>query len=264
MKGVKETVWAIRQSRAKERIGFDRRSPWWGEHRSRYYFAASEVRGKSVLDIACGTGLGMQVLDDAGADVVVGIDVFLPGILDALSIVPGSIGAVGDGTRLPLQDGIVDVVTSFETIEHIDRDRAFVSELRRVLAPGGTLYLSTPNRAFTKKLPGPPNPFHVREYEPDELSSLLEGFFDQVDVLGQRTHPRYPISPYWQLPEHLPRDPRGRMQVLSWKLRRRLPFRVKDGLSRLIHNLSFYPGEYDFEFTDSAIDEAHALVAVCR
>lgn len=263
MKSLKEAVWAIRQGRAEERVGFDRRSPWWGEHRSRYHFAARSVRGKLVVDIACGSGLGVEVLAEAGASHVVGVDLFEPG-LRALSIVPDAAGAVGDGTRMPFRDGCAEVITSFETLEHIEDDSTFVAELRRVLAPGGTLYLSTPNALFTSRLSGPRNPFHVREYEPDELRALLDASFNEVTLLGQRTHPRYPISPYWQLKEDLPTDVRGRLRVFSWKVRRRLPFRLKDGMSRLMHDLSFYPGEYDFEFTEAAVERGHALLAVCR
>lgn len=126
------------------------------------------------------------------------------------------------------------------------------------------MIVSTPNRLFSEQLPGPPNPFHVREFDASELKSLLCTRFSEVDVRGQFVHPRFPVCPYWQLPSQLPTDPRGRLRVLNWKFANRLPFRVKDGWSRLVRNRAFFPGEFDWVFSTENVGDAHVLIAVCK
>lgn len=251
---------------AAERVEMVPRSPWWGEHRSRYHYAAKFVAGKTVLDIACGTGFGMKILSEAGAATVVGIDLSTEALTEADSQeVFGTSLCRADGTRLPAAPAAFDVITSFETLEHIEDDQRFVDELRRVLRPEGLLILSTPNALHTRPTDGiPKNPFHVREYEPRQLHDLLRTYFLEVDVLGQQTHSRYPFSPFWQLPEYLPTGILGRSRVLLWKFQNKLPFVIKDSMSRLLHNRAFYPGEYDFVYARDGLKVAHVLLALCR
>ncbi|MDQ4071218.1 MAG: class I SAM-dependent methyltransferase [Actinomycetota bacterium] len=251
---------------AHERINVSPDSPWWAEHRSRYHFAVDFCRGKPVLDVACGTGYGAAVLLDAGAAGVMGVDMSLEALAQACAMGRERWGVCqADATVLPLADGAVPVVTSFETIEHLQEPERFVGELRRVLAPDGVLLLSTPNALYTKPVNGKPaNPFHVKEFTPAELSSLLAQHFGAVELLGQTPDPRYEVCPYWQLPEHLPTDPLGRLRVISWKVQSRLPAPVRERVSQIVHGRSFFPGEHGFAFTESATETGHVLLAVCR
>jgi SAM-dependent methyltransferase len=239
-------------------------SPWWGEHRSRYHFAAALVRGARVLDAACGTGFGSEILADAGARYVVGADLQIddvtPARAEELSFV------CADGTGLPFRDAAFDVVTSFDTIEHVIDEGAFVRELRRVLAPSGWLVLSTPNalRAARRKADRQANPRRVREYRPERLRELLGAHFEHVALLGQITKPYYPVSPFWDDPGAAPPNARARLQTLAWKVENRLPFPIKDGMSRLFHNRAFFPGEFDFDFVPEEVERGHVIVAVCR
>ncbi len=160
-------------------------------HIKRYEFALPYVTGKTVLSVACGNGYGEAMFAEAGAAHVYGYDVSQEAVdfaranyqADNLEF------AVGDATKLPLADGSVDVVVSFETIEHIEDDRAYLRELRRILKPDGIALISTPNRAkslrnyFASK---PPNPYHVREYLKDELERLLGDYFSEVTFYGQK------------------------------------------------------------------------------
>jgi SAM-dependent methyltransferase len=235
-------------SEAEERLGYDPTSELWGEHRSRYRFAAQWVAGKRVLDVACGAGFGLEMLRAAGANAV-GID------LDFDALCQGS-QAQADATRLPLSDASMDVVASFETIEHVPDARALVVELRRVLRPGGALVLSTPNRAFGPSERHLTNPFHIQEFTAPELRTLLGEAFDTVQLYGQRPIAGYRFVPYLMV--HPDRSPRA----LAWKALNRLPYRVKDGLSQTLTGRSFYPSEADYWFDPDCTDGAHALVAV--
>ncbi|MEW6425530.1 MAG: class I SAM-dependent methyltransferase [Bacillota bacterium] len=148
------------------------------EHVARYNFALAYVKGKTVLDVACGTGYGTAILaSEAGS--VVGIDLDRETIAYARQNYPHPevTYLLGDILRLPLPDESVEVVACFETIEHVADDRKCLQELRRVLQPGGICLLSTPNRAVFS--PGktltdqPGNIFHHREYTLDEFRDLL-------------------------------------------------------------------------------------------
>ncbi len=245
-------------SEAEERLSDDPTSELWGEHRARYRFAAQFVAKKRVLDVACGSGFGLRMLVDAGASAVIGVD-YDASTLASIRRADSSRTLVhADATRLPLQSESVDVVVSFETIEHVRDACALVSEQRRVLKPGGHLVLSTPNLEF-----GPPalhsgNPFHIREFAADELRTLLLDYFDDVHLYGQRPCARYRYVPFLMV------RPSFGPGAITWKLMLRLPYRVRDSLAHAISGGSFYPGETDYEFDAEATHGAHALLAVAR
>jgi len=92
----------------------------------------------------------------------------------------------GSVTALPLADASVDLVVSFETIEHLAAQAEMLAEFRRVLAPGGALLISSPNRpVYSGELPAE-NEYHVRELDRGELADLLAPVFPQQRWYGQR------------------------------------------------------------------------------
>ena len=109
--------------------------------------------GKRVLDIACGEGYGANLLAFV-ASKVIGVDLDAGTIAHAkakyrrrnLHFVQGSC------TEIPCEDHSIDLVASFETIEHISEHDAFLSEIKRVLAPGGILVISSPHKAEYQKV----------------------------------------------------------------------------------------------------------------
>jgi SAM-dependent methyltransferase len=240
------------------------RSPWWGVHAARYGFAGPYVADRSVLDIACGTGYGMAILRTR-ARAVVGVDADLDAVRAASRIDAGGPALVGDGTRLPFADGAFDAVTSFETLEHLgDRDR-FLSELRRVLRPGGVCVLSTPNANYTEPVDGRPrNPFHVHEYTPDELDGALHRQFAAVEMFGQELDARFAISPFWDDQQKLPRNAPVQIKLLLWRVLNRLPHVVGDPVARIALGQPLVPGEHDYLFSTRNIVHAPVLVAICR
>lgn len=157
------------------------------EHWHRYIIAARFVAGKRVLDIASGEGYGSLTLARTAATVL-GVDIDAKTVLDArqrysqsnLRFVEGSCAAI------PLPDNSVDVVVSFETLEHHSEHRAMLSEIRRVLVPGGLCVISTPDRIVYSERTGYRNPFHVKELSAPEFRALVSQYFRNAAFLGQK------------------------------------------------------------------------------
>ncbi len=164
----------------------------WLDHIARYDFAAGYVRDCIVLDVACGTGYGSLRLCDGGARRVIGVDFSTEAIEFARAKYKrnGVEFGVGDIADIDFPNGSFDVVVSFETIEHISSREEALLELRRVLRPGGTLIISSPNRKMTSPFTSfkqpPQNVFHVAEYTMKELTRCLQTFFEVLEVYGQR------------------------------------------------------------------------------
>ena len=157
------------------------------EHYHRYLLARDLCRGRDVLDVAAGEGYGTALLAQVAASAV-GIEI------DAESVAAARVEFArpnlrfeqGDARSLPLGDASVDVAVSFETLEHLAEQHEFLSELRRVLRPGGLLVMSTPDRDIYSPLGTAPNPFHVLELSRDEFGALLDRHFVHVAFAIQR------------------------------------------------------------------------------
>jgi len=123
---------------------------------------------------------------------VTGVDRDEAAVEIARARVPGGRFDVAAMPPIPMEDASFECAVSFETLEHIDHDEQFVAELRRVVAPGGRVLVSSPNRAVTSPNDArPSNPYHVREYLLPELVSLLsDAGFDRIDVYFQRQERR--------------------------------------------------------------------------
>jgi SAM-dependent methyltransferase len=158
------------------------------EHLHRYLAAAPLCAGRDVLDIASGQGYGSALLAQAARSVV-GVDVDEPTVRRARELYrAGNLRfEAGDCIAVPLPDGSVDAVVSFETIEHITDHERFLAEVRRVLRPGGVLFISTPDREVYNRHNPAPNPYHPRELTRDEFAGLLGAAFANVRIARQRT-----------------------------------------------------------------------------
>ena len=242
-----------------------RRSPYWGEHAARYVFALPHVENKTGLDIACGTGYGIAILRSK-ARYVIGVDVDMDAVVDAKRECDGNAAVLlGNGLGLPFDDGSFDVITSFETLEHLYERDQFLSELHRVLRGGGELLLSTPNANYTMPIDGKPsNPFHIHEYTPDDLRNQLGRRFPIARLLGQALDNNIQISPFFQEQERMPMDLRTQTKLLAWKVFNKIPFNARELLSSALWGKPFYPTEMDYNFDEGTVDTAPTLVAVCR
>jgi 2-polyprenyl-3-methyl-5-hydroxy-6-metoxy-1,4-benzoquinol methylase len=133
-----------------------------------------------VLDMACGTGWGLKMLAKEARHVI-GIDLDLEALPINLAGFPANTTVmVADVTHTGFGDGMFDVITAFEILEHIDAEMC-LEEAYRVLRPGGRLILSTPQNSLGKI---PVNPWHIREYSLSELLELCAKFFIVDEVMG--------------------------------------------------------------------------------
>lgn len=220
----------------------------------RYRFAAAQVRGLRVLDCACGAGYGSWLMAGSGAKSVVGVDIDPVAVEWARREFAGpacEFRQVQAGGPLPLEPGSVDLVVSFETIEHMDEaaGRRFVAELARVLVPGGRLLLSSPLVRGPERLK-PSNPFHVREYDEVELAELVGAEFEVLERLGQH-------SPASRAFAQAQRAPGGLGAAVRLGLHRLIPSPLRAALRR-----RFFPAQPGARTTISADDWTSAPVQV--
>jgi SAM-dependent methyltransferase len=160
----------------------------WYEHWHRYALARQLSQHCTVLDVACGEGYGAAMVAET-AYKVVGVDLSVDVIQHAknnyrhhanLQFVTASCEC------LPFSDASFDLAISFETIEHIEKQKEFISELTRVLRPDGILILSSPNKRLYSDAHDYHNEFHVRELYRNELEELLDETFPHIFWLGQK------------------------------------------------------------------------------
>lgn len=144
-----------------------------------YIEAAKLVSGR-VLEIGTGSGYGIEVISPV-VDEFVTIDKFDTSAKekikghDNVSFIQMNVPPL---TGLP--DNSFDFVISFQVIEHIKKDHDFVKEIHRVLKPGGKMIITTPNKSMSITR----NPWHIREYEIDELKSMFEKYYTSVEANG--------------------------------------------------------------------------------
>lgn len=160
----------------------------WYEHWHRYLFASPLVAGREVLDIACGEGYGSALLARSARHVT-GADLASDVIAHARARYASCANLAfreADCAALPFADASFDAVVSFETIEHVAAQQAFLDEVRRVLRSDGIFILSSPNKVEYADKRGVVNAFHVRELSRDELAALLAPRFEHSAWYGQR------------------------------------------------------------------------------
>jgi SAM-dependent methyltransferase len=154
---------------------------WYRRHLAVYEWIAERVAGLRVADLACGEGYGADVLATTAADVV-GVDANPEAYEHARRRYRSA--------NLRFERGLVerfeaecDAIVFLQTIEHVEEPARL---LERFAATAPVCYVSTPNR-LTLAPPGAPkssNPWHLREYTPEEYRALLSPLFSSVDILG--------------------------------------------------------------------------------
>jgi ubiquinone/menaquinone biosynthesis C-methylase UbiE len=154
--------------------------------------------GDRVLDVGSAAGSIAHHLSTLGCDVV-GIDTAEPGVRRARERYPELRFEVADAAALPFPDGSFDKVVAADVTEHLDDAtlRGMLAECRRVLVPGGTLSIHTPNpkhlieRLKARNLLLAQNPTHIGLRTGEELRAELEqaGFAVELDLRRPSFYP---------------------------------------------------------------------------
>jgi SAM-dependent methyltransferase len=145
-------------------------------HLIAYQEAAKRISGK-VLEIGSGEGYGIRILSPLASEYYA-FDKHLTPVDPDFKNVTFKQGAVPP--LLGIEDNSMDFVVTFQVIEHIKNDLFLLEEIKRVLKPGGKLILTTPNICMSLTR----NPWHIREYKPEQMKSLMEKVFPGAEIKG--------------------------------------------------------------------------------
>lgn len=247
---------------SEERQAFNENSPWWGEHVFRYLAVKDHIQpDDSVLDLACGTGYGSQILASFTNGSVIGGDICEKTIKQNqtshrrqnLSF------QILDGTKLPFPSEHFDKIVSFETIEHTTEFDTILREFARLLKPRGILFLSTPNRLVNSSA-GKANPFHTQEWDSRELEIVLRAHFDSVYIYGQ-VFTRHNNSA-----SLMSTIKRTIEKIMYARGVRKAPLKWKNRLSQLLFQRNHYPEPDEFSLAEdsSQINRSSTLFSICK
>lgn len=174
----------------------ERQSNFDTDLHARYNFARRFCKGKDILDIGTGIGLGANYLAKNGAKSVLGIDYSKLAIEQAIKRKEAQ-------TRFQVLNALdlkkikvkFDVVIAFEIIEHISLKEAVsvVADVSHLLRADGVFLITTPNKLkMTYFLGKSLNPYHLKEYTVGEIKSLLSRNFNKVIIKGLKcTNSKY-------------------------------------------------------------------------
>jgi SAM-dependent methyltransferase len=157
---------------------------WFQRHLAVYEWIGARVHGRRVVDLACGEGYGSGVLGRTAASVI-GVDAN-PEAFEHARAKYTSETVAFERDMVETWAGDVDCVVFLQTIEHVQDPDAVLEHVRRLIGAAGVAYVSTPNvlTLAPKGAERSGNPWHIREYEPDEYRALCRRHFGSVDMLG--------------------------------------------------------------------------------
>jgi SAM-dependent methyltransferase len=157
---------------------------WYRRHQAVYRWVAERCQGLDVVDMACGEGYGTDLLAARSARVT-GVDANP----EAFEHAQARYARPGVRFARDLVDSYAepcDAVVFLQTIEHVEDDEGVLRHFKEMLRPSGVAYVSTPN-VLTLAPAGAEksdNPWHLREYRPEQFRALCERVFDRVELFG--------------------------------------------------------------------------------
>lgn len=159
-----------------------------------------------LLDIACGNG---QFLKEAQKKIrAFGVDISTRALQDARKNANQSLLVNGSANTLPFTDGYFDYVTCLGSLEHFtDMDKA-LSEMKRVLKPGGKLNIYVPNFdylglvLYRLRNKGTPEQLQANEalLKRKEWEKIIRRYFEIKKVAGYNNYPKIYEIEYWRYP----------------------------------------------------------------
>jgi len=230
--------------------GIPHENYWFQRHVAAYKFACTHARGKRVVDLGCGEGYGSAMLAEIATEVV-GIDIASDVIEHAKNRYrrKNLEFLLMDINDLSSLERSFDLAISFQVVEHLSDVNHHFSTVRNILRKSGVALFTTPNRlTISKGSDKPINPFHIREYTPDELHEKLKEYFQEVDIKGLfhsgilRVNEIIGLVDFVKVYEMSKINPR----YLAWRV-----------LSPLVRS-SF------FKFMDNGLDNCLDILAICR
>jgi len=256
--------------RIVERITVDEDDLSYREHEARYRFALTHLEVGWTLDIASGTGYGAALLNEARLRVcAIELDETTVSAARRAFPRPSLHFIRADAERLPFPSESFTNIVTLETIEHLPDDRRFLSEITRILRPGGTCVLSTPIRSYSVRH-GIANPFHLREYEPDEASALLAAHFHRVQLYYQGFSSAYRARVHDYAAaiqvrkQTLPSWMRAFIDHIYRPLRSLVPTRLVHVVIRRLLGLAYpQPATSEIAISRDPVEDASVLLAVC-
>lgn len=152
----------------------------------RYKFAKKYSEGKDILEIACGSGIGLKYLA-GNAKSVIGIDIDEANLAIAKKNTDGhnldsSISVqMMDAHDLKFENNQFDVIFLFEAIYYLKEPKKFISEAQRILKQDGTLIIGSVNKDWESFHPSPLTHqyFSIPDYQ-----SLLKNDFNHLEFYG--------------------------------------------------------------------------------
>lgn len=144
------------------------------------YYIALDYNLNDLLEIGCGEGRGVELLAPKSKSFTA-VDK-IGEVIRKLStdhpqhkFIQANIPPISQ-----LSDNQFDTIIAFQVIEHIKDDHLFLKEISRLLKPGGTALITTPNikKSLTR------NPWHIREYTAQQLTELCKKYFSKVEMKG--------------------------------------------------------------------------------
>ena len=166
----------IKGIQTAERISLDASDNFVLQRSLLAYHKAAEMISGDVLEIGTGEGYGIDVLAPKAVRFIT-----MDKTLQQLEYQGENVDFYeATVPPIPADNNSFDFVVAFQVIEHIKKDLEFVREVRRVLKPEGKFIVTTPNALMSLTR----NPYHVREYQADELKNILECEFSEVEALG--------------------------------------------------------------------------------
>ena len=191
------------------------------QHIARYNFAKSYVLEKNVVDIACGSGYGCSILTKGSPEKIIGIDRSPDAIEYAKrSCSNSTIEFMVGNFDILSKIGRVNLILAFETIEHINDYNGFLNTCCSVLKENGIFIISTPVRKKGTLEDVPVNPFHIREWNDEEFTQLLYGYFSQIEIFSQYMYKKkwYPGSRTISKQQAKYFFPVGAMQIKNYEV----------------------------------------------